>query len=149
MNNEVLIKRRIISELSDRGFRNSSSRNVVITAFAESNKHLNIEELHKIVKRIKPKIGFATVYRTLKLLVENGFAREVDFKDGFTRYELQKKSPDQHYHMICIKCKNVIEFDDKGIEQIKQTVCIKTGFKPLYYRLEIFGVCKKCSKKRG
>lgn len=141
------MKARIISELNKKGLRNSSKRNAVISAFVSSSKHLNADELYDIVKKIKTGIGFVTVYRTLKLLVAYGFAREVDFKDGFTRYELQDEPSAQHDHLICIKCGRITEFEDAEIEYLKQKVCMKTGFQSISHRLEIFGVCSKCRLK--
>ena len=149
MGNKAVLKDKIISELGKKGFRNSSKRNAVISAFVSSNKHLNADELYDIVKKIKTGIGFVTVYRTLKLLVAYGFAREVDFKDGFTRYEIKDKPSAQHDHLICVKCGRITEFEDAEIEKLKQKACLKTRFRPISHRLEIFGVCKRCRSKSG
>ncbi len=147
MDDRAILRKKIISTLRENGLRNSSKRNAVIGAFVKSRKHLNADELYFIVKKIKTGIGFVTVYRTLKLLVQYGFAREVDFKDGFTRYEIKDELSNQHDHLICITCGNITEFKNNEIEIMKRRARLKTGFKPLYHRLEIFGVCRECQEK--
>ncbi len=148
MDRKLIFKKKIISELDKKGFRNSPKRNAIIRAFVSSNKHLNADELYEMVKKINAGIGFVTVYRTLKLLVKYGFAREVDFKDGFTRYEINDEPSVQHDHLICIRCGSVIEFKDSEIERLKDKASRDTGFKPIFHRFEIFGICKQCSKKK-
>lgn len=149
MDNRAVLEKKIISKLSENGLRNSSKRNAVISAFVSSNKHLNAEGLYDMVKKIKAGIGFVTVYRTLKLLVEYGFAREVDFKDGFTRYEIKDELSSQHDHLVCVRCGNITEFKGNEVETMKRRAHMKTGFKSMYHRLEIFGVCWKCQGKHN
>ncbi len=148
MDRKLIFQNKIISELDKKGFRNSEKRNAIIRAFVASNKHLNADELYEIVKKIRAGIGFVTVYRTLKLLVRYGFAREVDFKDGFTRYEINDEPSVQHDHLICIRCGSVTEFKDAEIEKLKDKASSNTGFAPIFHRLEIFGICKQCGKKK-
>lgn len=148
MKSTLIFKDKIISELDKNGLRKSSKRNAIITAFVASKKHLNADELYKIVKRKDAGIGFVTVYRTLKLLVQYGFAREVDFKDGFTRYEINDEPAVQHDHLICIQCGSVTEFKDPAIERLKDKASGDTRFRPVFHRFEIFGICRQCWGKR-
>ncbi len=148
MYNRAVLKRKIISTFGKSGLRNSSKRNAVIDAFVSSNTHLNTEELYSIVKS-KAGIGLVTVYRTMRLLVQYGFAQEVDFQDGFTRYEINDDLSGQHEHLICIRCGHITEFKDGAIQNIERRARTKTGFSPLHHRLEIFGVCKLCREKEG
>ncbi|MGB9734821.1 MAG: Fur family transcriptional regulator [bacterium] len=147
MDDKLVFRDKIISELDRLGYRKSSKRNAIISAFVTSDKHLNADELYDIVKKNHKGIGFVTVYRTLKLLARCGFAREVDFKDGFTRYEINDEPSVQHDHLVCIKCGAVIEFEDSEIKGLKDRASKQAGFKPIFHRLEIFGICKKCQDK--
>jgi|YelNatPaOPRAMG01_1025707.scaffolds.fasta_scaffold01486_1 Fur family ferric uptake transcriptional regulator len=148
MDDRLNFKERIISELGRMGYRNSSKRNIIISTFVSSNKHLNADELYGLVKKIDKGIGFVTVYRTLKLLVKYGFAKEVDFKDGFTRYEINDEATTEHGHLICVRCGSVIEFKDHEIDELKNRVSKRNNFKPVFHRLEIFGICEKCKNKK-
>lgn len=142
-----MFRDKIILELDKLGYRNSSKRNAIINTFVTSKRHLNADELYDLVKKTHRRIGFVTVYRTLKLLAKCGFAREVDFKDGFTRYEINDDPYMQHDHLICVKCGAVIEFEDSEIKNLKEQASKQAGFKPIFHRLEIFGICKQCQKE--
>src|SRR6202158_5804291 len=71
------------------GLKHTGQRDAILRTFLETHDHLSTEDLHHLVKRSNPRIGFTTVYRTLKLLAECGLASEVAFHDGVTRYEHQ------------------------------------------------------------
>ena len=66
--------------------------------FLETREHLSTDELHRLVKKKDPKIGYTTVYRTLKLLAECGLASEVAFHDGIAplRASVQPAQPPPH-----------------------------------------------------
>src|SRR5882724_10566007 len=69
------------------GLKHTAQRDTILRAFLETREHLSTDELHRLVKKRDAKIGFTTVYRTLKLLSECGLASEVSFHDGVARYE--------------------------------------------------------------
>src|SRR5512140_335508 len=71
------------------GLKHTEQRDTILKTFLETRDHLSTEELHRLVKKKDPKIGFTTVYRTLKLFSECGLASEVAFHDGIARYEHQ------------------------------------------------------------
>jgi len=78
-------------------------RRTVLNAFLKSEKHVSAEELYNQVSITDPKVGLATVYRTLALLTQSGLASELDFGDGQKRYE-HKYMHGHHDHMICTEC---------------------------------------------
>ncbi|MCF7916587.1 MAG: transcriptional repressor [Candidatus Omnitrophica bacterium] len=122
-------------------------REKVINTFLDVQKHLTVEDLYNIIKKKEPSLGQATVFRTLKLLVEAGIAEEVDFGDKKTRYEV-KYGHQHHDHIVCIKCGKFIEAMDPKIESLQKKLCEKFSFKPLRHKLKIFGICKQCQKKK-
>src|SRR5260221_448580 len=71
------------------GLKHTDQRDAILRTFLETRDHLSTDELHRLVKRKDPKIGFTTVYRTLKLLSDCGLASEVAFHDGVARFEHQ------------------------------------------------------------
>jgi len=97
------------------------------------------------VRQKHPRIGYATVYRTLKLLAECGLAEQRHFGDGQTRYE-QSDSREHHDHLICTECGAILEFEDPGIERLQLKVAKEHNFTIQRHRLEIYGQCAKCSK---
>ena len=99
------------------------------------------------VRKTHPSIGYATIYRTLKLLAKAGLAEERRFEDGFTRFEYKKPNA-HHDHLICTGCGSIIEFENEGIEALQQDVASKNGFKVQSHKLEIYGLCAECQQRK-
>jgi Fur family ferric uptake transcriptional regulator len=133
--------------LSGQGLKSTRQRDVVLNAFVSAGRHLSAEELYLLVKKSSPGIGYATVYRTLKLLAEAGLADERRFEDGFTRYEYNA-SDGHHDHLICTRCGRIIEFENERIEQLQQDVARKNRFKVQSHKLELYGLCSDCQGQR-
>jgi Fur family ferric uptake transcriptional regulator len=129
------------------GLRSTEQRRVVTEMFFESDGHLSIEDLLDEVRVKEPRIGYATVYRTLKLLKECGLAFERHFGDGVSRYEVAW-SDEHHDHLICVECEKIIEFEDDDIEGLQHQVAAKHGFRLVRHKLELYGVCPDCQAKR-
>ncbi len=121
----------------------TKQRRAVLEAFLASEEHVSAEELYKIVAAREPKIGLATVYRTLALLTESGLAAELDFGDGQKRYE-QNLDHRHHDHMICTQCGKIIEFNHPLIEKLQEDVAQEHGFEMTTHKLDMFGTCKDC-----
>jgi Fur family ferric uptake transcriptional regulator len=134
---------RIDREIRDAGGKKSRSRSVVMERFFHCRDHLTVDELTAVVRGKSPRVGAVTVYRTLKLLVRMGYAKEVDFGQGAKRYENNLVS--HHDHMVCRTCGSVTEFEDPDIEKFQDIVARRHGFRPTAHRLEIFGICRKCA----
>ncbi|MEK6698727.1 MAG: transcriptional repressor [Nitrospirota bacterium] len=133
--------------LSGQGLKSTRQRDDVLNAFVSAGRHLSAEELYLLVKKSNPGIGYATVYRTLKLLAEAGLADERRFEDGFTRYEYNA-SDGHHDHLICTRCGKIIEFENERIEQLQQDVARKNRFKVQSHKLELYGLCSDCQGQR-
>ena len=97
----------------------TKQRRAVLEAFLGIEDHISAEDLYKIVSAKEPKIGLATVYRTLSLLTESGLAAELDFGEGQKRYE-HKYLHSHHDHMICTQCGKIIEFQNPMIEKLQE-----------------------------
>jgi len=129
--------------LSEQGLKSTNQRDTILQIFVNAGRHLSAEELYARVKKAHPGIGYATVYRTLKLLTEAGLAEECRFEDGFTRYEY-KASGGHHDHLICTECGQIIEFENERIEELQQDVARKNRFKVQSHKLELYGLCSNC-----
>src|SRR5262245_63505089 len=91
------------------------------------------------------RIGRATIYRTIKILLQSGFVRQSKLH-GITRYEPVISQPN-HLHFICNKCGSTVEFPSRKIEALIERVTAEHGFDERYRRYGIFGVCKSCLRK--
>ncbi len=133
--------------LAKSDLRLTRQRETILNKFLKIERHLSAEELYDTVKKTSPGIGQASVFRTLKLLCGAGIAREVILGGGCRRYE-HKYKHEHHDHLVCIQCGQIIEAVDHKIEKLQKSLCRKSGFIPLSHKMEIYGVCKKCHKKK-
>jgi Fur family ferric uptake transcriptional regulator len=136
----------LASYLNGQGLKATRQRDEILKVFIAAGRHLSAEELYQLVKKSVPGIGFATVYRTLKLLSDAGLAHEQRFEDGFTRYEYNA-SDSHHDHLICTRCGEIIEFENEQIEQLQQDVALKNRFLVQSHKLELYGLCAACQDK--
>jgi Fur family ferric uptake transcriptional regulator len=127
-----------------KGLRSTDQRRLIVETFFLSKSHISIEELLADVRAQDPRVGYATVYRTLKLLTECGIAFERRFGDGLTRYELADDSHHHHDHLICTECRTIIEFEEPRIEKIQDEIAERHGFALRSHKLEMYGVCANC-----
>lgn len=128
------------------GLKHTGQRDTILRTFLETRDHLSTDELHRLVKKKDARIGFTTVYRTLKLFTECGLASEVAFHDGVARYEHQygRRS---HHHMVCTDCGTSVEFFSPEIERLEQEIGKKYKFQTTRHSFQIYGLCDTCRKK--
>ncbi len=132
------------SYLEEKGLKSTKQRYYIADTFFRTNTHISLDELFRKVRRKFPKIGFATVYRTMRLLTECGLAIERQFGDGQTRYE-NVPEDGHHDHIICIKCSKIEEFHNQKIEELQEETARKLGFKVIRHKLELYGYCRNCA----
>jgi len=132
--------------LRKNGMLYSKQREQILDIFLKTEKHPTINDLCYLVKKKDPKIGLATVYRTMRVICDAGLAREVDFGDGIGRFEHEYRHQ-HHHHLVCLKCGKIIEITSGKIEEIQRQLAKKHGFTIARNTMKIFGVCKACKRK--
>jgi len=130
-----------------RGLRSTEQRRLIIDTLFTAREHVTIDRLLEQVRATDPRVGYATVYRTLKLLTESGIAQEHHFGDGHTRYELAD-SEAHHDHLICVECSSITEFEEPAVEALQDRVASRHGFEIRAHKHELYGVCAECQRKR-
>lgn len=133
--------------LKRQGFKSTAQRDDIAHVFFDARRHISVEELYREVKRVNPRIGYATVYRTMKLLKDHGLASESHFHDGEARYESALEAH-HHDHMICVNCGKIDEFSEAKIEALQTEVAKGFGFRITGHKLELYGLCRACQKKK-
>ena len=103
--------------------------------------HVNIEELYDAVRARDKNIGYATLYRTLKLLREVGIVSSTQFGEGPARYE-SNVARDHHDHLVCQRCGLIIEFENDEIERLQVLIAEQHGMRLVDHTMELYGVCK-------
>lgn len=132
--------------IESKGLRCTSQRHLALDVFLSTERHVSIDELYRLVRKKDRRIGYTTVYRTMKLLSASGLCGEIDFGDGVLRYE-HKYGHQHHDHLICIKCGRFIEVIDQKIEKMQDSLAKEHKFIPTKHKLEIFGICNRCLPK--
>jgi Fur family transcriptional regulator, ferric uptake regulator len=128
--------------LREKGLHESKVRDVIVDTFLAADEHLGLEAILEKSRRKNPSVSFATVYRTMRLLVDAGVAQARDF-GGTTVYEVAH-GRSHHDHLICERCGMVVEFVHDQIEQLQEKVARKHGFQLRRHRHELFGLCPRC-----
>ncbi|PKB78539.1 MAG: hypothetical protein BZY88_17760 [SAR202 cluster bacterium Io17-Chloro-G9] len=127
-----------LETLEEQGHRSTSPRRAVVNAIAAQNKHFTAEELcHKL-----PGIGRATVYRSLKLLVDSGVLCRVLLEEGNLHYQLSHQG--HHHHLLCVECGASQDLLGCDIEDLLQTVSADHDFQLSGHWLEVYGRCRDC-----
>ena len=133
--------------LRQQGLPVTLQREVVADVVFNSREHLSVEEIEARLKERGERIGKATIYRTMEILVRSGLVEDHDFGDGFKRYEHLFGHQPVHEHLVCTSCRAVVEFERPEIARIQDEVAAAHGFLPTRHRLEIYGLCAACQEK--
>ena len=120
-------------------------RELLAEIVLSSGEHLSADAIIRRLEDKGEKVGTATVYRTLELLVQSGVARVHDFGEGYRRYEAMA-GPDDHEHLVCVRCGRVEEFTNERLERMLPVIADEHHFQPHRHRVEIFGLCQTCQR---
>ena len=132
--------------LEQNHLKQTKQRELILHVFLEAKRHVTSEDLYQSVREEHPNVGYTTVYRTMKLLVEAGLATERHFDDGITRYEVEH---DHHDHLVCIKCGKIQEFESAMIEDKQNEIAKHHNFRILRHRHELYGHCLSCQQSEN
>jgi len=126
---------------------NFEDRFKVLEAFLQTEKHVTVEELVKLLEGNGWNLEPEFVHETLQLMSRFGFAQQSRFDNGAVLYE-HRHLGQHHDHMICTKCRAILEFREEQIEQLQIKIAAAQGFHMLQHKLEIYGICNKCLQER-
>jgi len=130
--------------LRELGLPITQQREAVAQTVFTATGHLSVEDIERRLRDGEERIGKATIYRTLDLLVKSKLVEEHDFGEGFKRYEHRLSRQPVHEHLICLECGRVTEFRSEEVERVESRVANEYGFSPARHRLEIYGLCRDC-----
>ena len=131
----------LLAALEDRGHRLTSPRRRVIDHLSEKLEGFSAEQVHEEL----PGVGRATIYRTIKLLVEAGVVCKLALPNGSPKYSLARF--EHHHHTVCIRCGNVGEFRAATIERIVRSLGADIPGEILGHRIEFYICCEKCVER--
>lgn len=135
--------------IKNEGLRLTPQRMSIAEAFfaTSAGQHVNIDELYQRVRASNSSIGYATVYRTLKLLEECGLASAAQFGNKTTLFEPANPGVEDHHdHLICTECGLIVEFENPEIEVLQDRMAQEHGFELTHHKMELYGRCAQCIK---
>jgi len=136
----------ILKKLRENNHKLTPQRMAVAKVLAHSDTHPSVEEIYRRLQIRFPTISLATVYRNIMLLKSLGEVLELGFPDGSNRYDGNKPNP--HPHVICVRCKKIIDPDLVTLKDMTTEIADETGFQILAHRLDFFGICQDCLNKK-
>jgi Fur family ferric uptake transcriptional regulator len=145
----LLQRFQLLSEVESRGIRLTAQRRALIETIQEATTHLDAASLLRVARERDPNIDRATVYRTIELLKKLGMIDELDLMhlNGEKHY-FEVKTQQDHLHLACFGCGEIIEFATPAFEQLKQEIAKKNEFEVQVIRLEVGGLCNICAAKK-
>ncbi len=129
--------------LRDRGLKYTPERQHLLREVLSNDEHFEAEQLLIALRQAGKRVAKATVYRTLPLLVNCGIVRQIQFGDKLTRYE-HTFGQDPHDHMVCRRCRRIIEFDSADVLRLRTVLAAQHKFHAIAHRFQITGLCWEC-----
>lgn len=129
----------VVQRLEEQRYRITPARLAVVTAVLDRSGHFSVDD---IVGRV-PRVGRATVFRTMKLLSEMGMLCRVLLEDGSLRYRVSRRQG-HHHHLVCVSCASVQELDACIASDMLGDLARSTGYEIEGHWLEFFGRCAAC-----
>ena len=129
--------------LADSGHRYSNQKKIISSLIFEKETHFEVDAFILELRRLGYTLSRATIYRTIRQLLEANLIQKIVTKDGKTYYE-RNITATQHDHIICNQCGSILELQDPQIDQLVAAYCRKHNFKPDYRSLHVYGLCRKC-----
>jgi Fe2+ or Zn2+ uptake regulation protein len=127
------------------GLAATHQRQVIYEAVVAKLGHHSVETVYAQVRRKTPSISLATVYNNLRLFVEHGLLREVN---PHTSTLLVEGNLNPHHHLVCTRCKAVLDVEGDFINYKKLSRQAPRGFDLTAPLVEVFGLCRQCSAKK-
>lgn len=135
-----------IMQLKDNGLKVTGPRLKILDLFeTHPEEHLSAEDVYRILLDEGIEIGVATIYRVLTQFEQAGILLRHHFESGKAVYELNDGG--HHDHMVCIKCAEVVEFQNEEIERLQERIATENGYRIVDHALYLYGVCPNCQKK--
>jgi Fur family peroxide stress response transcriptional regulator len=137
---------KMVEALRENQYRITPQRLAILKVLAESRGHPSVDAIYAQVKPNFPTTSLATIYKNVTVLKEIGQVLELGFSDDSNRYDGNK--PFDHPHLVCVRCKKIVDPDVAALKDMTQELMRETGFTITRHRLDFFGICPDCQAKQ-
>jgi Fur family peroxide stress response transcriptional regulator len=135
----------IVQKLREGNYKLTPQRLAVARILARSEGHPSVDAIHDQLQEDFPTMSLATVYRNVMLIKSLGEVLEIGFPEGGNRYDGNKPFP--HPHIICVRCKKIVDPELSSLKDVTREVMATSGFKILTHRMDFFGICGACQSE--
>lgn len=132
----------LVGLLTKQGLRITEQRLMVLAAMRREPNDVTAQSLHKRLRKANPKLGQATVYRTLTVLADGGVLDRINHLHGATCYRFC--APGHHHHLTCRECHRVVELRNCDLGNWAENVGDEHGFSGVSHNVELEGTCADC-----
>lgn len=133
-----------LGSVADAGHRSGGARRAVIESLAHQECCRSAQEIHDGLRGEGRRVGIASVYRVLDLLVGLGLVQRLDLGGGTARYEPALPGGEHHHHLVCVDCGDVSPFEDPGLERALEGTAARSDYSVVGHDVVLRGRCPDC-----
>ena len=130
-------------DLAGRGMRLTGPRALILALLRATDEHPTAEWVHAEVRRRRPRVSLATVYRNLRLLARHGLLAEIQGGSSL-RFDARV---DRHHHFTCAGCQRIFDLAEPVDPRLEARVAARTGLRIWHHRIEFYGLCAACAPR--
>ena len=124
-----------------------TKQRAAILEYIEKNKDKEItaNDILIYLNKKEYKASQTTIYRYLDKLVKEGIIKKHYSEEKSSAcYQFIEKECNEHYHLKCIKCGEIIHLDNDIFSSIENNIKNKYGFKIDNVKTILYGTCRRC-----
>jgi Fur family ferric uptake transcriptional regulator len=133
-----------LARVAEAGHRSGGARRAVIESLADEDCCRSAQEIFDELRADGRRVGIASVYRVLDLLVGLGLVQRVDLGGGTARYERALPDGEHHHHLVCVDCGDVRPFEDRGLERALEATAAGSEYTVEGHDVVLRGRCPDC-----
>jgi len=126
------------------GLAATHQRQAIYEMAAAPPGHSSPEAIYARVRKKIPGISLATVYKNLRIFIDNGLLGQVSLHNGSLRVE---SNPTPHHHLVCTECKAIFDLKEGELGPIRLRHKLPHGFRVQRVAVDILGTCKACARR--
>jgi Fe2+ or Zn2+ uptake regulation protein len=133
----------LLERLRDRGWRVTPQRRAVAQVLTGDHVHLTADDVHERARAVLPEVSLATVYNTLRELVEMGEVLELRVGNGPARYDPNVGAA--HHHLVCTVCNRLVDVHPAGVDGLRLPSNQRHGYELDEIDITFLGRCPSCA----
>jgi Fur family ferric uptake transcriptional regulator len=134
-----------LAALRQAGYRRGGARTAVVEALARHDCAVTALELDDELRRRRPAVGRASVYRALEQLERLGLVQRMEVARGTAGYERVEPGGEHHHHAICRGCGRMVPFEDPKLERAIARLSAEISFEVTDHDVVLRGLCQRCA----